>query len=209
MNSGCKPKISNIRHLIDTAILMAQELQELIGDAIEASGDEKAMQATQDLVEEWEAAYAACGFDEEDHFQEARAAAARMTGKAKADHSYLASAQENAIREFAAALNITPSQLMRDYSTATPPADRKSTLQGAAGINQLSQQTMRNLANCIQQMLQALTGSKLAFFINVFSDDPADLRGRYISNAERHKVVHEIERLLTHLKSSSNRHTLH
>lgn len=46
---------------LDVAVLMAQELQELVDDAIEASGDPDSLEATQDLLKEWEEAYAAAG----------------------------------------------------------------------------------------------------------------------------------------------------
>jgi hypothetical protein len=52
--------------LIDIAILMAQELQEVVEDAIAASGDPDSLGATQELMEDWELAYKACGFSEEE-----------------------------------------------------------------------------------------------------------------------------------------------
>ena len=63
------------QRLVDVALLMAQELQEFVDDAVEASGDESSLRATQELLRDWEEAYAACELTEEDHFQEARAAA--------------------------------------------------------------------------------------------------------------------------------------
>lgn len=67
------------QRLVDVALLLAQELQEFVDDAVEASGDESSLQATQELLRDWEEAYAACGLTEEDHFQEARAAADRIS----------------------------------------------------------------------------------------------------------------------------------
>jgi hypothetical protein len=67
-----------LENLINTAILMAQELQEFVDDAkesVEGGYQEDPLQATQDLLKDWEAAYAACGFSEQDHFTTARAAA--------------------------------------------------------------------------------------------------------------------------------------
>ncbi len=49
------------QRLIDIAVLMAQELQEIIEYAIEASGDPDSMEATQELLKDWEEAYAAAG----------------------------------------------------------------------------------------------------------------------------------------------------
>lgn len=65
-----------IEKLIDIAILMAQELQEFVDVAIECSDSNSAELATQELLKDWEEAYAACGLTEDDHFLEARAAAA-------------------------------------------------------------------------------------------------------------------------------------
>jgi len=50
-----------IAELIGIAILMAQELQEMVEDAIEASGDPDSLEATQELLGDWERAYAAAG----------------------------------------------------------------------------------------------------------------------------------------------------
>jgi hypothetical protein len=47
------------QHLIDTAVLMAQELQEYVDVGIECTGSNAAELATQELLAEWEAAYAA------------------------------------------------------------------------------------------------------------------------------------------------------
>ena len=58
------------QRLIDVDLLMAQELQEFVDDAVACSGDEKSLQATQELLKDWEEAYAACELTEEDHFQE-------------------------------------------------------------------------------------------------------------------------------------------
>ena len=67
------------QRLIEVALLMAQELQEFVDDAVSCSGDENSLQSTQELLKDWEEAYAACGLTEEDHFQEARAAADRIS----------------------------------------------------------------------------------------------------------------------------------
>jgi hypothetical protein len=56
------------QHLVDTAVLMAQELQEFVDDAIETSGDFNSLEGTQDLLKDWETAYAACGFGEDERF---------------------------------------------------------------------------------------------------------------------------------------------
>jgi hypothetical protein len=67
-----------IQHLIDIALLMAQELQEFVDDAIEAvegGHQEDPLQATQALLKDWEEAYATADLSEEDHFLDARAAA--------------------------------------------------------------------------------------------------------------------------------------
>lgn len=57
------------QHLIDVAILLAQELQEYVDVAIECAGSNPAELATQELLQDWEEAYKACGFHEEDHFR--------------------------------------------------------------------------------------------------------------------------------------------
>lgn len=57
------------QRLIDVALLMAQELQEFVDDAVVSSGDENSLPATQELLKDWEEAYAACGLTEEDHFK--------------------------------------------------------------------------------------------------------------------------------------------
>lgn len=44
--------------LIDVALQMAQELQEIVDDARGCSGDENAEAGIQALLEDWEAAYA-------------------------------------------------------------------------------------------------------------------------------------------------------
>lgn len=53
------------QRLIDVALLMAQELQEFVDDAVVSSGDENSLQATQALLRDWEEAYAACGIYDE------------------------------------------------------------------------------------------------------------------------------------------------
>jgi len=60
------------QHLVDVALLMAQELQEYVDVAIECSGSNSAELATQELLKDWEAAYAAVGLTEEDHFKKYR-----------------------------------------------------------------------------------------------------------------------------------------
>ena len=57
------------QRLIDVALLMAQELQEFVDDAVVSSGDENSLPATQELLKDWEEDYAACGLTEEDHFK--------------------------------------------------------------------------------------------------------------------------------------------
>lgn len=52
-----------LHRLIQTAILMAQELQEIVDDAKQASDEPDAMQATQDLINDWEEAFAAAGVE--------------------------------------------------------------------------------------------------------------------------------------------------
>lgn len=66
------------QHLIDVAILLAQELREYVDVAIECAGSNSAELATQKLLQDWEEAYNACGFNDEDHFLVERAAADRM-----------------------------------------------------------------------------------------------------------------------------------
>ena len=55
------------QHLIDVAILLAPELPEYVDVALECAGSNSAELATQELLAEWEEAYKACGFHEEDH----------------------------------------------------------------------------------------------------------------------------------------------
>jgi hypothetical protein len=64
------------QHLVDVALLMAQELQEYVDVAIECAGSNSAELATQELLKDWEEAYAACGLTEEDHFHNERIYAA-------------------------------------------------------------------------------------------------------------------------------------
>lgn len=66
------------QRLVDVAILMAQELQEYVDVGIECSGSNEAELATQELLKDWEEAYAACGFVEGDHFLPEQAAAKRI-----------------------------------------------------------------------------------------------------------------------------------
>ena len=66
------------QRLIDVALLMAQELREFVDDAVACSGGNNSLPATQELLKDWEEAYKACGFSEEDHFHLERAAAERM-----------------------------------------------------------------------------------------------------------------------------------
>ena len=68
------------QHLVDTAVLMAQELQEIVDDAIEASNNPLAMSSTQELLADWEAAYAACGFHDDERFAGLRRAIAAEEG---------------------------------------------------------------------------------------------------------------------------------
>lgn len=71
------------QHLIDVAILLAQELQEYVDVAIECAGSNSAELATQMLLEDWDEAYKACGFFDEYHF---RAAAIRQLALGKLAH---------------------------------------------------------------------------------------------------------------------------
>ena len=50
-------RVDALQELMVVAILMAQELQEFVDDAIEAGGGENALPATQELLRDWEAAY--------------------------------------------------------------------------------------------------------------------------------------------------------
>ena len=56
------------QHLIDVAVLMAQELQEYVDVAIDCTGSNAAELATQELLNDWEEAYAACGFHDDERF---------------------------------------------------------------------------------------------------------------------------------------------
>lgn len=56
------------QHLIDVAVLMAQELQEYVDVGIECTGSNAAELATQELLKDWEEAYAACQFDDDERF---------------------------------------------------------------------------------------------------------------------------------------------
>lgn len=76
MNSAERDRYSL---LIDIALLMAQELQEFVDEAVQSSGDDTALSSVQDLLGDWEEAYKACELGEEDHFQLERAAADRIT----------------------------------------------------------------------------------------------------------------------------------
>lgn len=48
-------------NLMLIGVLMAQELQEFVDDAIQASGDPDSLKATQELIADWERAYQAAG----------------------------------------------------------------------------------------------------------------------------------------------------
>ena len=48
--------------LLSIAVDMAQELREIVDDAIESSGDQEALLATQYLLREWEAAFKLAGY---------------------------------------------------------------------------------------------------------------------------------------------------
>jgi hypothetical protein len=67
--------------LIDIAILMRQELDEIVADAkdaVEGGYLEDPLEHIQSLVKDWDEAYTAAGFTEGDHFQaEKRAAEAQ------------------------------------------------------------------------------------------------------------------------------------
>ncbi len=49
------------QNMVNVAILMCQELQEFVDEAIEASGDPNSLEATQELINDWEAAHKAAG----------------------------------------------------------------------------------------------------------------------------------------------------
>jgi hypothetical protein len=51
-------RLEALQNLMLVAILMSQELQEFIDDAIAASGDETALSSTQELLADWDRAYA-------------------------------------------------------------------------------------------------------------------------------------------------------
>ena len=53
------------QRLIDVALLMAQELQEFVDDAVSCSGGNDSLPATQSLLRDWEEAYKACGIYDE------------------------------------------------------------------------------------------------------------------------------------------------
>ena len=53
------------RQMLEIATLMAQELQDFVGEAQESSGDDDALIGTQNLLAEWEAAYSALMKDSE------------------------------------------------------------------------------------------------------------------------------------------------
>lgn len=46
-----------VNTLIDIALLMAQELTELVDEARESSGDDNALASVQSLLRDWEQAY--------------------------------------------------------------------------------------------------------------------------------------------------------
>lgn len=68
------------QHLIDVAVLMAQELQEYVDVAIDCAGSNSAELATQELLNDWEEAYAACGFHDDERFAGLRRAIAAEEG---------------------------------------------------------------------------------------------------------------------------------
>lgn len=79
-SSSLATTLQGRENLIDTAVLMAQELQEFVDDAIETSGDSNSLEGTQDLLKDWEAAYAACGFHDDERFAGLRRAIAAEEG---------------------------------------------------------------------------------------------------------------------------------
>lgn len=48
---------ATLEEVIEIATRMAEELQEFVGEAITASGDDDALKGTQDLIEEWESIF--------------------------------------------------------------------------------------------------------------------------------------------------------
>jgi hypothetical protein len=50
-------RLEDLGSLMTIAILMSQELQEFIDEAIASSGDESALPATQELLADWEKAF--------------------------------------------------------------------------------------------------------------------------------------------------------
>lgn len=56
------------QRLVDVALLMAQELQEIVDYACDDADDSNAMEATQALLRDWEDAYQASGLGWINHF---------------------------------------------------------------------------------------------------------------------------------------------
>lgn len=72
--------------LIDIAILMKQELEEIVADAkdaLEGGYQEDPLQHIQCLLKDWEEAYTAAGYTEDDHFQAEKRAAEALCRHAR------------------------------------------------------------------------------------------------------------------------------
>lgn len=171
---------SKIQLLLDMSVLIFQELHEIVEDAKIDNDNPNAMRDTQELLRDWLAAYRAARLTEADRFK-----GYRELGSPAPQHQVIKPAE-------------SPAEDSATTTSSTPlPACR------------LTQDAMRNLAKCIEGMLHALTGEHLAFFITVFSTNPTEPRGHYISNADRRAIIPEIERLLADLKLPKNHRTLH
>lgn len=89
------------QHLIDVAVLMAQELQEYVDVAIDCAGSNSAELATQELLNDWEAAYAACGFhDDDERFAGLRRAIAAEEGFCNYQVGHQIEVEQGEFREY-------------------------------------------------------------------------------------------------------------
>jgi hypothetical protein len=79
-SSSLASTLQGQENLIDTAVLMAQELQEFVDDAIETSGDFNSLEATQKLLKDWVNAFGICGFGADDRFAGLRRSIAAEEG---------------------------------------------------------------------------------------------------------------------------------
>jgi hypothetical protein len=177
-----------INMLLDISILMAKEYELILADPQAHLSNPNVISGIEELLSCWKDTYRATGLTADDHFQWAQ-----DTPQGTQLRDAIANASASTTRPSA-----------RQTNTAAIYASP-----GTPAINLLDNIAMRNLARCVAQMLQALTGKRLAFFLNIFSEDPAEPRGQYISNADANVLIPEIDRLLRHLKQRSNSHTLH